>query len=98
MDRARLLRQHAPVGAELERHHDAGDHAHAERHCKDLQPEIEDAPVERVAGDEPRAFDRRQPRRQPDRECREDDVKADDESKLEPRQEYGIKFHGGVSG
>ena len=93
LDRTGLLRQHAPVGAELERHHDPGYDTHAERHRKDLEPEIEHAPVERVAGSQARALDRRQPRRQADRECREDDMKADEEAKLEARQENRIELH-----
>ena len=35
------IRIPAPVGAELERHDDAGDHAHAEREGEDLYPEVE---------------------------------------------------------
>ena len=94
LDRAGLLREPAPVGAELERHDDAGHDAHAEGDREDLDPEIEHAPVERVAGGQPRALDRRQPRGQPDREGREDDVKADDERELDARQEDGIEIHG----
>src|SRR5262245_38135739 len=38
-----------------------------------------------VSGNQPRAFDRREPSRQTDRECREDNVKTDDERELEAR-------------
>ena len=76
LDRAGPLGEHAPVGAELERHDDAGDDTHAERHREDLEPEVEDPSVDGVAGGERHAFDRRQPRRQPDGERRKDDVKA----------------------
>jgi hypothetical protein len=94
LDRAGFRRQHAPVGAELEGHDDAGDHAHAERHREDLEPEVEDAPVQGIAGKQPRAFDGRQPRRQPDGEGRENDVEADDKRELDARQDYGVEFHG----
>ena len=93
LDRAGPLRQHPPVGAELERHHDARHHPHAERDREHLEPEVEHAPVERVARSEPRALDRRQPGSQPDREGREDDVEADEERELEPREENGIEIH-----
>ena len=96
LDRPGPFGEHAPVGAELEGHDDPGDHAHAERHREDLEPEIEDAPVERIAGDEPHALDRRQPRRQPDREGRKDDVEADHEAELDARQEDRIEVHGSV--
>jgi hypothetical protein len=93
-DRTGLLRQHTPVGAELKRHDDAGHDSHAERHREHLQPEIEHPRVENVAGSQSRALDRREPRRQPDRECREDDVKGDNERELEARQENRIELHG----
>src|SRR5262249_17265359 len=88
------LRQHAPVGAELERHDDAGHDPHAERHREHLEPEVEHPPIEGVTGGQPRALDGREPRRQPDRERREDDVKADDKRELEARQECWIELHG----
>jgi hypothetical protein len=94
LDRASLLRQHAPVGAELERHDDAGHHPHAERYCEHFEPEVEHSPIEYVPRGQPRALDRRQPCRQPDRERREDDVKADDKRELEARQECWIELHG----
>ena len=37
-----ISRQHAPVGAELERHDDPGDDTEPERHAEDLEPELED--------------------------------------------------------
>ena len=93
LNRSGPLRQHAPVGAELKRHDDPGYDAQAERDRENLQPEIEHAPVERVAGGEPRALDRRQPCRQADREGREDDVKANDETKLQAREKNRIEPH-----
>jgi hypothetical protein len=85
LDRAGLLGQHAPVGAELERHDDARDDAHPERHREDLEPEIEQPPVGPVAGRERHALDRRQPGCEPDRECRKDDVERDHERELNAR-------------
>ena len=57
----------APVGAELERHHHARDHAHAEGDGEDARPEAGDAETDVLAGDEirclPAARYRRQARR-----------------------------------
>ncbi len=93
LDRAGLLRQHAPVGAELEGHDDAGDHAHREGDGEDLQPEVEDAPVDRVAGEKPHALDGREPGRQPDREGGKDDVEGHDEGELDARQDDRVQLH-----
>ena len=93
LNRPGPLGQHAPVGAELEGHDDPRDHAHAERHRKDLEPEVEDSAIERIAGEKPHAFDRRQPRRQAHGESREDDVEADDERELDARQKDWVEFH-----
>jgi hypothetical protein len=92
-DRAAPLGQHAPVGAELERHHDARDDTHAERHREHLEPEVEQPPVHWVAGRQRHALDGREPGGQSDRECRKDDVKRDDERELDPRQQYDVEIH-----
>jgi len=84
LDRAGAFGQHAPVGAELKRHDDAADHAHAEGQREHLQPEVEHPAVDFVAGGHARAFQRRQPGREADGERGEDDVEADDEAKLQP--------------
>jgi len=49
-DRPGLVGEHRPVGAELVRHHDAGDDAHAEGDGEDLQPVIEEVDEDLAAG------------------------------------------------
>src|SRR5207244_3300791 len=93
VDRSGAFRQYAPVGAELESHDDSTDHAHAERQSKYLEPEVEDPPVELVAGPQPHAFERCKPCGEPNSEGWEDDMKADHECELQPRQEYRIELH-----
>ncbi len=56
------------------RHDDAGDHAEPEGDGEDLQPEIRQAPIDRLAGDQAAAFEERKPGGQADGEGREDDV------------------------
>ena len=86
-DVAGLLAQHRPVGAELEAHDDARDHAHAERHGEDLQPEEIQVAPQRVARAQPAPFEERQPAGQADGEGGEQDVERDDEAELDPRQQ-----------
>ena len=91
LDRPGALRQHAPVGAELKRHDDASDHAHAERQREHLQPEVEHAPIDRIAGREPHSFEGREPSGEPDGEGGKNDVEADDEGELDARKKYGVE-------
>ncbi len=49
-DRPGLVGEHRPVGAELVRHHDARDDAHAEGDGEDLQPVIEEIDEDLAAG------------------------------------------------
>ncbi len=94
-DRTGLVREHAPVGAELVAHDDARDDAHAERHREDLLPVIEE--VEKDDCDRSTsqsAFEHGQVARQPDRNRREDDVKADREGELQPRECQCVDVHG----
>src|SRR4029077_3496204 len=93
LNRSSTFRQDAPVGAELERHDDPADHPHAEGEGEELEPKIEDPPVELVACPQPRAFERGKPCREPDREGWKDDVETDDESELQPREQNRIKHH-----
>ena len=93
LDRPGALRQHAPVGAELKRHDDSGDHAHAERKREHLQPEVEHAPIDRVAGRQPHPLEGRQPGGEPDGEGGKDDVETDDEGELDAREQYGVEVH-----
>jgi hypothetical protein len=97
LDRSGLLGEHAPVGAELERHDDSRHDAHAERHREDFDPEVEQAPVDGVADREPHPFHCRQPCGQPDREGREDDVERHREGELESREQHNAGVHGSSS-
>src|SRR5208337_5268548 len=69
--------QFAPVRAELERHHDAGNYTEPESHTENLEPELEDDPIGRPAGCQVKGFENRQPGCQPDCEGWKDDVKGD---------------------
>ena len=86
-------RELAPVGAELKRHDDAGHHAHAERHGEDPGPEPGQIAMKRAAAPQPDRLQHDEPRRQPDRERREQNVERDAERELQPRQEHGIEVH-----
>jgi hypothetical protein len=82
---ARPAPRYAPVGAELKRHDDPGDHAHTEREGEYLQPEVEHASIDQIAGRHPHSFERRQPTGEPDGEGGKDDVETDDEGELNAR-------------
>src|SRR5262249_57036945 len=86
LDRPRHPRQLAPIGAQLERHHDTGDDTETESDAENLEPEFEDTAIRRTTGDEVQCLENRQPCRQADRERRKDDVKRYSERKLQPRQ------------
>ena len=92
-DRACLVGEHAPVGAELVAHHDARHDAHAERHCEDLLPVIEQVEEDDAAGEQPEALQHGEVAGQPDRDGREDDVKADRESELQARECQCVDVH-----
>ena len=83
-DVAGALAQHRPVGAELETHDDAADHAHAERDREDLEPEEVEVAPEVFARAQPAEFQECQPARQADGEGREQDVERDHEAELDP--------------
>ena len=80
-------RELAPVRAELERHHDAGDDAEPEGDAENLEPELEDDAIRRPPGREMQRLENGQPRRQSDRERWKDDVERDGEGELQPRQQ-----------
>ena len=92
-DRTDLVGEHAPVGAELVAHDDARHDAHAERHCEDLLPVIEEVEEDHAAGEVPEAFEHGEITGQPDRDRREDDVEADREGELQPRECQCIDIH-----
>ena len=87
------VRETAPVGPELERHHDARDHTHAEGNGEELEPELGQPQVDRAAGEEVQALEDRDIRRQPHREGRQEDVQGDHPDELEARQQHRIEGH-----
>ena len=89
--RADLVGEHAPVGAELVAHDDAGNDAHAEGDGEDLLPVIEQVEEQRAPGPQPQALEHGEVARQPDREGREDDVEADGERELDARQQHRVE-------
>ncbi len=93
-DRAGLVGEHAPVGAELVAHDDAGDDAHAEGDCEDLLPVIEEIEEHRTTGQQPETLEDRKIARQADRDRREHDVEAHREGELESRERKRVwQFH-----
>ena len=84
----------APVGAELERHDDAGHHAHAERDREQLGPEPRQPEPDRPLGEEIEALEHRDIGREPDGEGRQQDVPGDDPHPLQARQQNRIERHG----
>ena len=65
----RRVGEAAPVGAELERHDDAGHDAHAEGDREYLDPECRDPEIDLPAGEEMQPFQHGDEGRQPDREA-----------------------------
>ena len=84
------IRVAAPVGPELERHHDPGNHSHPERHCEQAQPELRQAQEDGPAGEHVRAFEHGDVSRESDGERRQQDVHCDHPRELHSRQEEGI--------
>jgi len=87
LDRADHAGQYLPIRAELKGHDDAGNYPHPERHAEDLQPELEHHAIGWASGRHVQGFEDGQPRRQPDRERRKNNVERDREGELQPRQE-----------
>ena len=83
----------APVGAELERHDDAGDDAHAERDRKNPQPELREIEEHGAPGQRIGAFKEGDERGQADGEGRQKDVPADDPGELDAGEEFRIEMH-----
>ena len=86
-DRAGLVGEHRPVGAELVGHDDARDHAHGEHQREDLDPVAEQVHVVGAPGLQPQAFEHRQVAGQADRDGGKQEVKAHRERKLDARQQ-----------
>ncbi len=87
------IRKAAPIGAELKRHDDARDHAHAERDGENLRPEIRNAQTDFAAGEEVDAFEQRDIGRKPHGESGQKDVKRDHPGKLKSRKKKRIEMH-----
>src|SRR5207253_6877959 len=86
-------RQLAPVGAELEGHHNARNDAEPERDTEDLEPEFEQHSVRRAPRRDVHRLEHGEPCRQPHGERREDDVKRNGERELQPRQKERCELH-----
>ena len=72
-----------PVGPELERHDDAGYHAHAEYDGEDLGPEMRQLFIDCLAGDEQPGFKKGDVRGEADGENGKDGVEGYHEGKLD---------------
>ena len=83
----------APVGAELEGHHNARHHAHAKHHREHLGPKGREFCPGRVVGFKRQALEHCNVGRKPDGKHRKDSVEGHHERKLDSRQKDGIKFH-----
>ena len=90
-DIGRRVRIPAPVRPELERHHDAGNHAHAERHGKYLQPELRQPQEYRPRGREMQDFEYRDVGSEPDGECGQQNMQGDNPDELQPRQQERVE-------
>ncbi len=89
-------REPAPISADLVGQHDPRHHAHRERDCENLGPELHQLPVAVRAGAQPDRAERGDIGRQPDGEARKNDVKNDGEGELQPGQQDRIKIHCGL--
>src|SRR5271163_1273185 len=87
------VREPAPVRADLKRHDDPGDDAHAERHREYLDPKRRDAEVDLAAGGEMEALQDRYERCEADGESRQEEVKGDDPGELHPGKHNRIQAH-----
>jgi hypothetical protein len=82
-----------PIRAELERHDDAGHHAHAERNCKNPGPEAGYSKPNIPACHKIEALKHRDIRGKPDGERWQKDVPGNHPSPLQARQQHGIEGH-----
>ena len=86
-----LVREDRPVGAELVGHDDPGHDAHRKGDGEDFQPVAVEVGINAFAGFQPQRLQHHQEAGQTDRESRKDEVKADGERKLQPRQQQGVE-------
>jgi hypothetical protein len=84
----------APVGAELEGHHNAGHDTEPERDGKDSQPEVEQPTIDGLLEHQGARFEKGEPGRKPDRERGKDDVERHREGELDAREQQGAGVHG----
>ena len=95
-DVARAFHEARPVGAELEAHDDARDHAQCKGQGKDLGPEIVGLFPGQVARlHKPQAEEQQKPAHG-DGDGGKEDVKADVRAELHAREDEGVEFHGGL--
>ena len=85
--------KYRPVGAELVRHYQTRNDAHAERNGEDLHPVFEQIHIQLAARLQPERFEHCQIARQPDRKHRKYDMERNCEGELHSRQEDSIKIH-----
>src|SRR5262249_53717496 len=83
----------APIGAELERHHHARHHAHAEGDGEQAQPEAGNAKIDVLAGEEIEAFQQGDVGGDADGESGQQYVPGDYPAELKTRQDHGIERH-----
>ena len=81
-DRSGLVREDAPVGAELVTHDQAGDDAHAERERKYFQPVFENPEIGLASREQPQSLQDGEIARQTDGYGREHDVERDGKGEL----------------
>jgi hypothetical protein len=70
-----ICAQHAPVGTELECHHDHGYDAKTKRDAKNLEPELQERPTGSAGCGQIKRLGYGEPGGQADRESWKDDVK-----------------------
>ena len=88
---AREPRKARPVGAELELHGDAGDHAENEIDGEDAAPEACGAVPVVVAGAQRHGLKRHNQQAQPHGELRKKVVKGDGEGKMKAMNQFGAQ-------
>jgi hypothetical protein len=93
LDRPGHPGQLAPIRAELECHDDSGDDAEPERDAKNLEPKLEYDTVGRAPGPLMQRLQHSQPRCEPDREGRKNDMERDSVCKLQPREQKCSQIH-----
>jgi hypothetical protein len=79
-----------PVCAELVAHYDTRNNTHAENDGEDLRPEEKELAINHLAGSQPQALEHGAIVREPDTDCRKDDVGRDRERELQSCENQGV--------